>query len=141
MKGRAAFCKQSVRASYRRAGSEVSSIYNKTIVVILFRVVSVLHREIRARAMRGAETSRVLYREELRRAAGERDSLLSQANAEVARIEQLLPGAVQAGLSMVDEVELAVVLPLPLLLPVKVITGAFATVVSTGAISRKLIFL
>jgi len=64
--------------------------------------MSVLHKERRAKARQGEEASRALYRDEICRAAEERDAHLEHANAANGRIEQLLPGAVKAGLPVVE---------------------------------------
>jgi hypothetical protein len=64
--------------------------------------MSVLHKEQRARAQRALDTQRGLYRNELARVAREREASLEQADAAMTRIRQMLPGALQAGVSVVE---------------------------------------
>jgi predicted DNA-binding transcriptional regulator AlpA len=68
--------------------------------------MSGLHTEQRVRAQRAIDTQRALYRNELRRAAADRVAALAGADAATRRIAQLLPGAVQAGLTIVEVAEL-----------------------------------
>lgn len=64
--------------------------------------MSVLHKELHARARQGEEARLALYREEIRQTAREREAHLESAEAASRRIEQLLQGAVDAGLSVVE---------------------------------------
>jgi len=64
--------------------------------------MSVLHKEIRARARQGQEVSSTMYRAELKAAVDQRDAGLQQANEANARIESLLPGAVDVGVTVAE---------------------------------------
>lgn len=64
--------------------------------------MSVLHKEIRARARPEQEVSGAMYRAELTAAVDQRDAGLQQANEANARIESLLPGAVDVGVTVAE---------------------------------------
>ncbi|MGN6255208.1 MAG: helix-turn-helix domain-containing protein [Solirubrobacterales bacterium] len=64
--------------------------------------MSILHKEIRARARQGREVSSAMYRAELKAAVDQRDAGLQQADQANARIESLLPGAVDVGVTVVE---------------------------------------
>src|SRR5690349_5729910 len=68
--------------------------------------MSTLHKARRIRAQRAVDTERALYRGELQRAAEDRRRALGEADAATERIAQLLPGAVQAGVPIVELAEL-----------------------------------
>lgn len=64
--------------------------------------MSVLHKEIRSRARQGQEVSSAMYRAELKAAVDQRDAGVQQANEATARIEGLLPGAVDVGVTVAE---------------------------------------
>ena len=64
--------------------------------------MSALQKERRIRAQRALDTQRALYRDELNRVAAERNAAFATAEQATARIAQLLPAAVQAGVSIVE---------------------------------------
>jgi len=68
--------------------------------------VSTLQKERARRAQRSLDTQRALYRGELRQAAAERGTAVAQAEDSARRIAELLPGALQAGISVVEAAEL-----------------------------------
>jgi hypothetical protein len=68
--------------------------------------MSVLHKDRAIRAQRAIDTQRALYRGELRDAASERMAGQSQVEAANRRIGQLLPGALQAGISVVEAADI-----------------------------------
>src|SRR5688572_18376446 len=62
--------------------------------------MSTLHRDIRARSERGKSLLQTLHRNELERAGAARRAAFSEAESQRALISRLLPGAVDAGLSL-----------------------------------------
>ncbi len=68
--------------------------------------MSTLHRERVLRARRSRNTQIALYRNELRKAAASRSACLAAAEESLRRIQQLLPGALQAGLPVAEAAEL-----------------------------------
>ncbi len=68
--------------------------------------MSTLHRERIIRARRSGAAQRALYRNELRRTAQDRSASLDAAEEATRRIQQLLPGALQAGMPAGEAAEL-----------------------------------
>jgi DNA-binding phage protein len=64
--------------------------------------MSVLHSEIRTRVRRGQEVSGAMYRAELKAAVEKREAGLRQTDEANARIESLLPGAVDVGVTVAE---------------------------------------
>lgn len=68
--------------------------------------MSTLHKERNRRAQRSLDTQRALYRTELQQTAAERRAGFGQAEEATKRVADLLPSALQAGISVVEAVEL-----------------------------------
>jgi hypothetical protein len=67
--------------------------------------MATLYRERDARARRSRSTQLAFYRRELHKSAGRRSASFAEAEQETRRIQQLLPAALQAGMSVNEAVE------------------------------------